>query len=147
MIEIRRYQPSDCNDIAALMDELGYPVSLEDMKQRMHNIEASSSYHTFIALIDGIVAGMVGIRLVWNYESNYAATQISTIVTKSIYRGQGVGTRFIQFVEQWAIEHNSEMVFLTSGSKPDRLAAHGLYEKCGCLNSGVRFVTSLIQGE
>ena len=108
MIEIRRYQPSDCNDIAALMDELGYPVSLEDMKQRMHNIEASSSYHTFIALIDGIVAEMVGIRLVWNYESNNAATQISTIVTKSIYRGQGVGTRFIQFVEQWAIEHNPE---------------------------------------
>lgn len=147
MIEIRRYQPSDCIDIAALMDELGYPVSLEEMKQRMQNIEASSSYHTFVALINGNVAGMVGIRLVWNYESNYAATQISTIVTKSIYRGQGVGTRFIRFVEQWAIEHNSEIVFLTSGSKPERLAAHALYEKLGFLKTGLRFVKPLKHGE
>ena len=101
LFEIRQYHPNDCNDVAALMDELGYLVSLEDMKHRMQNIEASSSHHTFVALINGNVAGMVGIRLDGIMRA-IMLPQISTIVTKSIYRGQGVGTRFIQFVEQWA---------------------------------------------
>jgi hypothetical protein len=39
------------------------------------------------------------------------------------------------------------MVFLTSGSKPERLAAHALYEKLGFLKTGLRFVKSLKQGE
>lgn len=143
MIEIRQYQPLDAGVMVELMSELGYPTSLDDMKKRMERIEANPDYHTFVAIMDAKVAGMVGIRIVWNYESSPPATQISSIVTKSIYRGQGVGTRLIEYVEQWALEHESETVFLTSGSKPERLVAHALYEKLGYIRTGLRFVKSL----
>ena len=140
MIQIRPYTSADIESIAGLMNDLGYPTSVEEMKQRMALIEAESSYHTFVATINGIVAGMVGIRQVLYYEDDGCATQITVLVTKKEYEGHGIGTALIGYVEQWAEERNSNTLYLTSGIKEERIRAHELYKKQGFVVTGYRFV-------
>lgn len=65
-LKIRTAHHKDIPALAYLMEELGYPTSVEDMKQRYDRIASNPNYHTLVAEIEGEVVGMVGPkRMVW----------------------------------------------------------------------------------
>ncbi len=142
-ITIRPYRSTDSEALTLLMDDLGYPTKTEDMRKRMQKIESLTDYHTFVAELEGIVAGMIGIREVYYYEGDGLVTQISLLVVKSDCQGQGLGRALIRFVERWAKQHGSSSLYLTSGMKPERVRAHAFYERNGFAKNGYRFVKSL----
>lgn len=143
MITIRPFESADIEAMTELMSDLGYPTPVDQMRKRMELIEATPMYFTFVAEIEGKVVGMMGIRQSYNYEEDGCATQISLLVTKLEYQGHGVGTAFIKFIEEWAIERNSESIYLTSGIKPERVKAHEFYQSLGFDINGYRFVKKL----
>jgi len=61
-MEIRKYHNSDLSYLTELMEDLGYPSTMKQMKARMEVIEAFPSYYTFVAIKDARVVGMVGCR-------------------------------------------------------------------------------------
>jgi GNAT superfamily N-acetyltransferase len=142
-IHIRPYQSADLEAVAELMSDLGYPTSIERMQHRMEQIESVPSYGTFVAVVDNQVVGMAGVRQSYTYEEDGFATQISTIVVKEQFQGQGVGKALVRFVEEWAMARNSNCVYLTSGIKPERKKAHRFYEAMGLSVTGYRFVKRL----
>ncbi|MOA27087.1 aminoalkylphosphonic acid N-acetyltransferase [compost metagenome] len=115
------------------------------MRSRMKAIEENASYYTFVASLDAQVIGMIGVRLVNYYEADGIHAQISCLVTKQHYQGQGVGKQLIRFVESWAKEKGTDGLSLTSGIKEDRVDAHEFYKKMGFKINGYRFVKK-IQG-
>jgi len=140
---IRPYRRSDLNDILELMSDLGYPASLDKLETRMERMEKLNDYATFMAELDGEVAGMMGLRCVYAYELDEPAVQISLLVTKQKHQGQGVGKALIDFAERWALQFGAGSMVLTSGIKPERDAAHRFYTHMGFAVNGYRFVKKI----
>jgi GNAT superfamily N-acetyltransferase len=109
----------------------------------MEIIQHLPLYYTFVATIDSHVVGMIGCREVYFYEGDGVAVQISALVTKKEYQGQGVGKAMIAFVEQWAKEKGATNLYLTSGNRPEREQAHLFYQKMGFGTTGYRFVKTI----
>jgi GNAT superfamily N-acetyltransferase len=143
MIKIRLYSQDDLVSLTELMADLGYPTSIDKMRRRMEFIEAVPLYHTFVAVINEQVVGMMGIRQVYYYEEDGLVTQISALVTKEGFQGQGIGSALVKHVEEWAIKQESNCLYLTSGIKPERVKAHEFYKALGFEVTGYRFVKKL----
>jgi len=140
---IRPYAHGDLEAVTVLMEDLGYPTSMDNMLQRMSRIESIPEYATFVAEQDGQVVGMIGVRQVYYYEGNGHVTQIALLVVTKEHQGQGIGSGLLSFVESWAKERGSASLYLTSGNKPERLEAHALYRRAGYESNGYRFVKSI----
>ncbi|GGD81122.1 GNAT family N-acetyltransferase [Paenibacillus nasutitermitis] len=143
MIIVRPFQQDDVRDLTELMSDLGYPTAVDKMLNRMKTINEIQLYATFVAVMDGTVAGMIGARDVYYYEEDGFATQISLLVTKSEYQGRGIATKLIQYVEERAIKNGANCLQLTSGIKPERERAHQFYKARGFKVTGYRFVKKL----
>lgn len=139
-MNIREYQANDFGALAELMGELGYPTSHEQMKKRMEHIQSDPMYNTFVAELNGQIVGMLGARQAYFYEEDGLATQIMVIVMGHDYRGRGIGKALMQYVEAWARGRGSNIIFLTSGMKEERIPAHKLYQSMGFEINGYRFV-------
>jgi GNAT superfamily N-acetyltransferase len=125
------------------MHDLGYPTTVESMRNRMNVIDNIPLSFTFVATLEERVVGMMGIRQNYFYEDDGITTQISLLVTKKEYQGQGIGKALVGFAEDWALERGSNMLYLTSGIKPERIRAHEFYKSLGFDASGYRFVKKL----
>jgi Acetyltransferases len=143
MIRIRPYESNDIESLTHLMGDLGYPTTVDNMKQRLKDIGSESNTYTFVATIDEKVAGMIGVRQVFYYEGDGCSTQVSALVTGNQYEGRGIGSALIKYVEEWAKERSSNSLYLTSGIKPERIRAHEFYKKQGFEVNGYRFVKKL----
>jgi len=143
MITIREYVSSDLELLTELMEDLGSPSSVGDMENRMKLIESNPNYFTFVATLNDKVVGMIGVRLNFTYTSNKIKTQISALVTKEEYQGQGVGKALINYIEDWTKSRGSDFLYLTSGIKEERVNAHEFYKKNGFEITGYRFVKRL----
>jgi ribosomal protein S18 acetylase RimI-like enzyme len=143
MITIRKYVSTDLVSLTDLMTDLGSPSSLEDMQKRMDLIESNPYYSTFVATINDKVVGMIGVRLNITYTNNKLKTQISSLVTKKEYQGQGIGRALIKHIEEWSQNKGSDFLYLLSGIKEERLKAHEFYKNIGFEITGYRFVKRL----
>lgn len=130
-------------DVVVLMRELGYPTSVEVMRNRMQTLESLPDYHTFIADWDGRAIGLIGVCKRVLYESDDTPVQIVALVTHSQYRGMGIGKSLVQTAERWALEAGAAKIFLTSGVRPERSDAHAFYQNLGYDITGYRFVKKL----
>ncbi|WP_226529576.1 dienelactone hydrolase family protein [Metabacillus niabensis] len=59
-MKVRRAIPDDITDLASLMEQLGYPTSIEQMNIRFNQIEKTSNHYTFRAENDDKVVGIIG---------------------------------------------------------------------------------------
>lgn len=140
---VRDYHPDDLEACCSLMDDLGYPSTLEKLRNRMERIQLSPMYFTFVAEVNDKVVGMIGVRQLYSYEHDEIVTQISALVTKHEYQGKGIGKALIRYVENWAVAHESTVIVLTSGIKENRVSAHKFYRSVGFEVTGYRFVKKL----
>lgn len=143
LASVREYFSTDIEALTGLMGDLGYPSSIDQMKQRMEAIQSNTDYFTFVACVEDQVVGMIGVRLVHYYEADGVAAQISALVARHDYQGKGIGKQLIAYVEKWALEQGCSSLYLTSGLKPERMQAHEFYKKLGFQITGYRFVKPL----
>jgi predicted N-acetyltransferase YhbS len=143
MVYIRSYRKPDIDAMAELMGDLGYPTSVESMEKRMQTIESNAMNGTFVAEIDGRIVGMIGVRLTANYEYDSLVMHIVSLITRADYRGTGVGSALINYAEDWAKARGANAMTLTSGIKPERVAAHEFYKHKGYNINGYRFSKKL----
>ncbi|WJH35422.1 GNAT family N-acetyltransferase [Paenibacillus sp. CC-CFT747] len=139
MVTIRKYVSRDLDEITELMTDLGHAASKEQMQKRLEAISSIPQYRTFVAEREGKIAGMIGLRLLYSYEEDDPVVQISAMVTKTEYRGQGIGRALLRQGEKWAGEIGAKAMVLTSGNRPEREHAHEFYKQLGYMVSGFRF--------
>jgi GNAT superfamily N-acetyltransferase len=138
---VRAATLSDARAIASLVTALGYPTNASDMKARLALLLADESYETFVAELDGAVAGMAGGCLARFYEKDGLYVRLVALVAAEETSGRGIGAALVRAVEAWGRERGANEIFINSGVQ--RESARRFYEHLGYRVSGVRFSKEL----
>ena len=126
---IRTALQSDATQMTGLSLELGYPVSVTELGQRLQALLASTRDVALVAegpalqLLGWIAAGE---RLVLESASR---TEITGLVVGAAARRSGVGRALVAAVEAWAVQQGSPLITVRSNIL--RAESHPFYRSLG----------------
>jgi len=140
-VRIRAAKLSDTPQLAALMCELGYETTSDEMKSRLKSILPNVRYSTFVAKIRKELCGMIGTLTHMSHEHNDLSGKIVALVVSKNQRRSGVGRALIAAAEKDFVRRNVTRVTLTT--RFEREGAHRFYEELGYSRTGFRFAKSL----
>ncbi|WP_299095109.1 GNAT family N-acetyltransferase [uncultured Metabacillus sp.] len=143
-MNIREATINDVPELASLMDQLGYPTSVDTFKLRFSAITGNQNYHTLVAELDRKVVGMAGLcsGLFYEYDGSYV--RIVAFVVHTNHRRKGIGKKLIQEAECWAKEQGAIAIGLNSGKREERKNAHQFYINMGYKEKSTGFSKSLV---
>ena len=126
---IRQAREQDCEEIARLAGQLGYPVSGEVMRLRLLRLLASPSDVVYVAeSANGGLAGWIHGALSHGGESDHRV-EIGGLVVDERSQRKGVGRHLVQRVERWAAGHG--VTHASVRCRTTRAEAHVFYERLG----------------
>ncbi len=96
-------------------------------KTAINNVLRSSNVHILLAISDGRLLGILTLANLSLLSGRKALIE-DVVVTKS-WRGKGIADRLVRCAIEKARDLGVARIDLTS--RPDRLAANRLYERCG----------------
>ncbi len=132
MLTVRNATLNDVEAIQLLLDDLGYPATVEEVKTRLTNIYAHNDYKTLLAVTTlGEVAGLMGMQKNYFYEHNGSHIRVLVMVAGKEHRNKGVGNLLMAEAEKWAFEIGAKMILLNSGNRPERQYAFEFYKRIG----------------
>jgi len=137
---VREARAADTGALALLLSELGYPVTPEVLSSRLQKLP--SAHCTFVAELEGAVAGFVGCSALDIYESDTPVGWIMALSVAERFRRRGIGRALLSRVEQWCADAGLRDIRVHSGEQ--RRDAHAFYEACGFEHTGRRFKKSLL---
>lgn len=143
-IRIRAAKLSDAPGLAALMCELGYETTSDEMRMRLQPIVRDERYSTFVANIGNELCGIIGTLTHVSYEHNDPSGKIVALVVSKKRRRSGVGRALIAVAEKHFAKRSVTRVTLTT--RFEREDAHRFYEALGYLRTGFRFGKNLMPG-
>jgi GNAT superfamily N-acetyltransferase len=138
---IRPFIPSDTADMSALMADLGYPSTPEQVAERMRSMSADY-YHTLVAEVAGRVVGFIGVIILPVYEYSIPVGWILALSVAEHHRRKGIGKALIAAAEDDLRSRGIEDVRLHSGLQRDD--AHEFYTRLEYDKTGYRFKKRLI---
>lgn len=142
-MEVREATVDDIKELTALMEHLGYPTTIDNMKKRFSNIRQNTYYHTLLASYEDKVVGMIGLFKGYYYEMDGSYVRIVALVVDSNYRNKGIGNKLVEEAECWARKIGANGIGLNSGNRPERINAHKFYRNRGYTEKSVGFTKSL----
>jgi ribosomal protein S18 acetylase RimI-like enzyme len=113
-VRIRAAKLSDAPELAALMCELGYETTRDEMKSRLKSILPNARYSTFVAKIRKELCGMIGALTHMSHEHNDLSGKIVALVVSKNQRRSGVGRALIAAAEKDFVRKNVTRVTLTT---------------------------------
>ena len=125
---LRLLESTDADAIAALLPDLGYQATPDQVVRRLAALRDWPDQEAFVAAIDGTVVGLChvqGVRML--ISDGYA--EIQALVVSAACQGQGVGTQLVAHACDWAFARGYGRVRLRSNVV--REAAHAFYEHLG----------------
>ncbi len=128
-VTIRPAGPADSPRLAELCGQLWYPTSVEQVEQRLEQIQTDEQRCVYVAeLSGGAVVGWVYVYLVPSLLHDPQA-EIGGLIVSEGYRGQRIGERLLKEAERWSGEHGCRAVSVHSNVI--RKDAHRFYERLG----------------
>lgn len=127
-VTIRPLAPADGAAIAALLPDLGYDATAEQVVRRLAGLREWPDQDAFVAVVDGAIVGLChvqGVRLL--VSEGYV--EIQALVVSAACQGRGIGRRLVSHACDWAFARGYERVRLRSGVQRD--GAHAFYEHIG----------------
>ncbi|HEX7753825.1 MAG TPA: GNAT family N-acetyltransferase [Niabella sp.] len=128
---IRTYREKDLDNITALTNQLGYPTTADEMRQRMQLLSEDENYKTIVAAINDEAVGYAGLVKGLYWEKNGCFVRIQALVVNHQYRNRRIGKQLIDAAEQWGKEIHAKALLLNCGIKPEREGAHLFYPRMG----------------
>jgi len=127
--EIRRAAPSDAAEIARLSGELGYPLSIDEMRASLGRLLADARH--FVAVADEGSDRLLGWMHVEHRTSIQSADrgELIGLVVDGDARRRGTGRALVDAAERWA--RSQGLTTLTVRSNVMRELSHPFYEALG----------------
>ncbi len=125
---LRPLESTDAAAISALLPDLGYEATAEQVIQRLAALRSWPDQDAFVAVIDGAIVGLChvqGVRLL----ASAGYVEIQALVVATACQGRGLGKKLVAHACNWAFAHGYERVRLRSGVQ--REGAHAFYEHLG----------------
>lgn len=126
---LREISPEDAEAVARLSGELGYPVSAQQMAQRIRAQMKLPDHVTYLAeQPDGTVVGWIDIGITYHLQADPYA-EIGGFVVSGETRSLGIGRKLLARAEAWAWERGVGRIVVRSQIARDR--AHRFYLREG----------------
>jgi GNAT superfamily N-acetyltransferase len=141
---IRPARAGDAADIAALLTQLGYPSTGDQVTERLGYWQPDPMSLVLVAEHRGRVIGCLSLHAIPYLERTGRLARIESLVVDQSARGRGTGRSLIQAAEEAARHWGCLTVEVTS--RRTRVGAHAFYRQMGyadvCDRSG-RFLKAL----
>jgi GNAT superfamily N-acetyltransferase len=136
-LALREPRPGDAHAVAALLDELGYPSSVDQAAERIARIGHDPSTLLLVAEVDGEVAGLAALHVQDLIERDDLGCSVAALVVAERFRRLGVGARLSEAIEAEARARGCESLVLHTAHR--RSDAHAFYEALGYEHTGRRY--------
>ena len=132
---IRNTTLNDAPQLLSLMEQLGYPQTIPDMKDRLQQYMSSDS-QVLIAENQGLIMGLIAFFCFPLFVSSGKSCRIAALVVDETCRGQGVGRDLLKAAEERAKQQGCVILDLTSGLRRAKDGSHEFYKNLGYGNDG-----------
>jgi ribosomal protein S18 acetylase RimI-like enzyme len=131
----------DASDVAALLDELGYPCTREEAADRISRVLHDPRTSLLLGEVDGKVAGLVAMDTRYSITRGADLGRITALVVSPKCARQGIGRQLLREVE--TIARKARVVRLEVTSNVRREGAHAFYLECGYSEGSRHFIKLL----
>lgn len=138
IIEIRPATIADAEQISALIGELGYAISPEQLRDKLAGMQPRDADHVFVATVGNRLLGCVSLHAMPLFHAEGNLGRITALVVNAAHRGQGIGRVLVESAHVWFKAANCARFEVTSGDH--RLDAHRFYARHGYAHHGQRLV-------
>jgi GNAT superfamily N-acetyltransferase len=138
---IRSAIPDDADALVGLIEDLGYPLKLDDARSRLTRLLATPDSGAFVAERSGKVVGLAAFHIFELIYRPRPDCRLNALVVRSDHRRQRIGTSLVQAVEELAHERGCHRLELTT--RPDRPEAVEFYVGLGFSERPHRLVKPL----
>ena len=128
--EIRPAVESDLPALASLMVELGYPISLAEMRARFDAVTTSPNDEILVAEVEGKVVALIGLRVMLSLHRVARVGEYSALVVSAPYRRRGIGQALVAQAEQWLLAKGVTSLRVASNNRRQE-EAHRFYAALG----------------
>ena len=128
MTHIRDATTTDAEDLASLLEDLGYPTAAPEVVARLAAVEGGGG-RTLVLDDGGRILGLASVTRCVMLHRRRPVAILTALVVRGEVRGRGLGRRLVAEVETVAREWNCETVELTS--RYGRRDAHDFYRSLG----------------
>lgn len=139
---IRPAEEADFPIIQNLLEQLGCPQNLTEVKNKFHTIKSQKDHALLVAEESGAVVGMMHLFIRHAIEKSPCVI-IQSIVVDESQRGKGYGKIFMLEAENWAKYRRCEEIRLNSAHS--REESHAFYKAFGYENLGLTFKKDLTE--
>jgi len=127
-LSIRPIANTDAEAVAQLSGELGYPVSVSAMEERIRHFANVPGHMVFVACVSDALVGWIDVGIVHHLQAEPYG-EIGGLVVSHTRRSAGIGRELVKQAERWVTEQGlSKMVVR---SRTTREAAHRFYLREG----------------
>ncbi len=127
-VRIRPIDIADAEAAAGLSGELGYPVSVAAMEERLRHYAGLRDRVVYVACRDGAVVGWIDVGVVHHLQVEPNG-EIGGLVVSSACRSAGIGARLVAHAEDWVRDRGLDRVIVRSAI--GREGAHRFYLREG----------------
>jgi len=122
--ELKQADENALNEIQELLRQFGDGAT---SREQLHRVVDDANAELWTVIEDGKIIGMA--TLVTLVRVRGTTARVEDVVVDEAHRGKGLGKMLIQKLIERAKERGAYSLHLTS--RPDRVAANGLYQKLG----------------
>lgn len=147
MVPVRDAVSGDLDRLTDLLDQLGYPADLEEVRARL-DAACDSRGGVLVATDGDTCVGFAAYQVVYFFEDGAPRCRVTAIAVDHAARGLGVGRALLAEVETRASRCGCITLEATSGHRPERAAAHRFYPALGFSDGGRRsayYVKALLE--
>ena len=138
---IRPAQIGDANDVAARLDQLGYPCTRDEAVERISRVLHDPRMFLLLAEIDGAVGALMALDIRYSITRGADLARITALVVSANCSRQGIGRQLLREAE--AIARQAQVARIEVTSNPRREAAHAFYAGCGYSEGSRHFIKLL----
>ncbi|MGY0505587.1 GNAT family N-acetyltransferase [Luteimonas sp. e5] len=140
-LDLRSASPMDADDVALLLNTLGYPCEIDEASERIHAILDNDRQALVLAREAGVVCGLIALDFMYYLPLGTTTCRITAMVVTPEAQGRGLGRALLREAERRARLAGAARLEITSGSQ--RTDAHAFYRACGYSDGTLRFVKHL----
>ena len=127
-VRVRPASPADAEALAGLCDELGYPSSTAQVRDRLRLLD-DPERTLLVAEAEGSLAGFIDVHVQRVVEADPYAEVGGLVVTVG-HRGEGLGATLLAAAAQWGRGRGLTIMWIRANLA--REGVHGFYPAVGC---------------
>jgi GNAT superfamily N-acetyltransferase len=136
-VHVRPVHLGQVAEIVDLLEILGYPSSVEQVRTRLERMDGHPFYALWGATTHRGLVGIAGGQIQWRLQVDEPVAELIILAVRPEVAGTGVGSALLEAFERWAVEKAAGRLKVTSGSH--RQQAHDFYVRRGYEITGLRF--------